>query len=211
MDTKKIFRWAWVAVLWVAFSLGCKLTSGISEAVAVATEMDLAGKATEFDMGVLPTGFDLESLATEMAGYATEFDPSALETQMGAMTTEIEALTTDIDLGQLMTQIPAIQGTLVAFATPSGFPADIPLLEGEQRLIMNGSADQLQYAVGGTLPEAVEFYRREMAGRGWSESANSRVLDRAAVLVFQQGGRTASVTIAEDLFFGVIISIQLEG
>jgi hypothetical protein len=211
MGAKMIFRWAWVALLLVAFSLGCKLTSGISEAVAVATQMDLGGMATEFDMGALATDFDLESLATEMAGYATEFDPGVIETQMGAMTTQMEALSTEIDFGQMMTQIPAIQGTLVAFATPPGFPADIPLLAGEQRLIMGGSADQLQYAVGGTLPEAVEFYRREMAARGWSEAPNSRVTDRAAVLVFQQGNRTANVTIAEDLFFGVIISIKLEG
>ena len=64
--------------------------------------------------------------------------------------------------------MPALQGTLVAFVTPSGFPADIPLLEGE-RSFMGGTASQLQYAVRAKVPEAVEFYRREMAARGWAE------------------------------------------
>jgi hypothetical protein len=200
---KVIFRWAWLVLLLVTFSLGCKLASGISEAVAVATQMDLGGLATEFDMGALPTNFDLEALATEMQSYATEFDKGAMETQMGALSTEI-------DLGQMMTQMPALQGTLVAFVTPSGFPADIPLIEGE-RLVMGGTADQLQYAARANLPDAVDFYRNEMADRGWVEASTSRVSDHGAVLVFQLGNRKAEVTIAEDFFFGVIVSIKLEG
>jgi hypothetical protein len=198
-----IFRWAWALLLLVALSLGCKLVDGVSQVVSVATQVDLEGLATEFDMGALPTGFDAESLATEMGSFATEFDMGALETQMGALSTEI-------DLGQVLTQMPALQGTLVAFATPNGFPADIPLLESE-RLVLGGAADALQYAARSDLPAAVEFYRREMATRGWIEAPESRATDYAAALVFELGDRTAKITIAEDFFFGVIVSIQLEG
>jgi hypothetical protein len=198
-----IFRWAWALLLLVALSLGCKLVDGVSQVVAVATQVDLESRATEFEMGALPTGFDPESLATEMGSFATEFDMGALETQIGALSTEI-------DLGQVMTQMPALQGTLVAFATPSGFPADIPLLESGS-LILGGTTDSLQYAARSDLPAAVEFYRREMAARGWVETPGSRASDNAAALVFQLGDRTAEITIDEDFFFGVIVSIKLKG
>jgi hypothetical protein len=203
MQTKVIFRWAWALLLLVALSLGCKLADGVSQVVAVATQVDLEARVTEFEMGPLPTGFDVGSLATEMESFATEFDMSAVETQMGALATEI-------DLEQMLTQVPALQGTLVAFATPSGFPADIPLLEGE-RLILGGAADSLQYAARSELAQAVEFYRREMAARGWVESPGSRASDHAAVLVFELADRTVKISIAEDFFFGVIVSIQVEG
>ena len=198
-----IFRWAWALIVLVAFSLGCKLVDGISKVVAVATQVDLEGRATDFDMGALPTGFDPERLATEMRSFATEFEMGAFETQMGALSTQV-------DLRQIMTQMPALQGTLVAFATPNGFPADIPLLESE-RLVLGGTSDTLQYAARSEMATAVEFYRREMAALGWVEAPSSRVTDHAAALVFQLGNRTAEVTIAEDFFFGVIVSIKLEG
>lgn len=203
MHTKIIYRWVWALMLLIAFSLGCKLVDGISQVVAVATQVDLESLATEFEMGALPTGLDPESLATEIGSFATEFD-------MGAFETEMAALSTEINLGQIATELPALQGTLVAFATPNGFPADIPLLEGE-RMILGGTKDSLQYAARSDLATAVDFYRREMAGRGWVEAPASQATAHAAALVFTLGDRTARVAIAEDLFFGVIVSIQLEG
>lgn len=203
MQIKRVYRWAWALMLLIAFSLGCKLVDGISQAVAVATRVDLESLATEFDMGPLPTGINPEILATQMGSFATEFELGAFETEMGALSTEM-------NLGQIATQLPALQGTLVAFATPNGFPADIPLLDGE-RLILSGTKDSLQYAARTDLATAVDFYRREMAGRGWVESPESRTTRHAAALVFTLGERTARVAIAEDLFFGVIVSIQLEG
>lgn len=210
MQAKMFFRWAWVFTLLVGFCLGCKLVEGVSEVVAFATQVDLEALATDFDMGALPTEFNLENLATEMEGFATEIDTGAFETQMGSVSTQMGALSTEFDLNQIMTQMPPLQGTLVVFATPSGFPPDIPLLDGE-RLILGGTANSLQYAARAELATAVEFYRREMAARGWVETANTRVLDQVAVLGFQLGNRTAEVTLAEDFFFGVIVSIKLEG
>jgi hypothetical protein len=198
-----IFRWAWALLLLAAFSLGCKLMEGVSRVVSVATQVDLESLATEFEMGALPTGFDPENLVTEMGSFATEFDLGAFETQMGALSTEI-------DLGQMMTQMPSVQGTLAVFATPVGFPADIPILESE-RLVLGGAVDSLQYAARSDLAAAVEFYRREMTARGWVETPDSRLSDHAAILVFQLGDRMAKVTIGEDFFFGVIVSIELEG
>lgn len=203
MQTRMIYRWAWALLLLVAFSLGCKLVEGVSQVVAVATQVDLESRVTEFGMGALPTGFDPESLATEIGSFATEFDMGAFETQMGALSTEI-------DLGEVLTQMPALQSTLVAFATPNGFPTDIPLLESE-RLILSGTTDSLQYAARSELQEAVEFYRLEMAERGWVEAPGSRESEHAAALVFQLDNRTAEINISEDFFFGVIVSIELEG
>ena len=207
---KIFFRWVWVLLLLVTFSLGCKLVDGLNQAVSIATQVDFEARATEFDLGALATDFDLEKMATEMGRYATEFDMGAMETQMGAVSTQMGALSTEIDLGQIMTQLPPLQGTLVAFATPAGFPDDIPVLEGE-RLILGGTASSLQYAARSDLSTAVQFYRQEMAALGWVESESSRVLDYAAMLVFQKGDRTAKVTIAKDIVFGVMVSILLEG
>jgi len=201
MRTKMIFRWTWVIIILVTFSLGCKLVTGISQAIAVATQVDIEGLATEVD---------LENLVTQMGSLATEFDQGAFETENSLIATQMSAMSTEIGLGELITQVPGLQGTLAAFVTPSGFPADIPLLEGD-RTFMGGTANQLQYAVRAELSVAVEFYRREMTTRGWVEGTGSRVQDKVATLVFQRGNRTAIVTITEDFFFGVIISIIIEG
>jgi hypothetical protein len=210
MRTKMVFRWTWVGLILVTFSLGCKLVTGISQAIAFATEVDIERRATELDIEALVTDLDLESLVTEVGSYATEFDNGAFETEMAQMSTQMSAMSTEIGLGDLMTQVPALPGTLAAFVTPSGFPADIPLLEGE-RSFMGGSANQLQYAVRAELPDAVEFYRREMAALGWGEGSASRVLDSVAVLVFERENRTVTVTITKDFFFGLLVSIIIEG
>ena len=228
MRTKMIFRWTWVIFILVSFSLGCKLATGISQAIAIATQVDIEGLATEvdieglvtevdierlateIDIQSLPTRVDLEGLITEMGSYATEFDMGSFETENSAIATQMSAMSTEIGLGNLITQMPALQGTLAVFVTPSGFPADIPLLEGE-RSFMAGTASQLQYAARAKVPEAVEFYRREMATRGWTEGSGSRVEDKVATLVFQRGDRTVTVNITDDFFFGVIVSIVIEG
>jgi hypothetical protein len=228
MDTKMIFRWTLVILILLTFSLGCKLATGISQAIAIATQVDIEGLATEvdieglatkvdieglateIDIESLPTKVDLKSLMTEVGSYATEIDMGAFETENSVMATQMSAMSTEIGLGNLITQMPALQGTLAVFATPSGFPADIPLLEGERSFIA-GSANQLQYAARAKIPEAVEFYRREMALRGWVEGSGSRVLDNVAVLKFQRGNRTVTVTVTEDFFLGVLVSIIIEG
>jgi hypothetical protein len=207
---KMFFRWAWVLLLLVTFSLGCKLVDGLNQAVAIATRVDFEARATEFDLGALATDIDLNELATQMESVATQFDRGALETQMEAVSTQMGALSTEFDLGQIMTQVPSLLGTPGVFATPAGFPTDIPVLTGE-RLILAGTPNSLQYAVRSDLPSAIQFYRQEMAALGWAESEDSRVLEHAAVLAFEKGGRTAYVTIAEDLVFGVMISITLAG
>jgi hypothetical protein len=207
---KMFFRWSWVFLLLVTFSLGCKLVDGLNRAVAIATQVDFEARATEFDLGSIATNIDLDELATEMESVATQFDRGALETQMEAVSTQMGALSTEFDLGQFMTQMPSLLGTPAAFATPAGFPADIPVLAGE-RLILSGTPNSLQYAVRTDLSSAIQFYRQEMAALGWTESEESRVLEHAAVLAFEKDGRTVYVTIAEDLVFGVMISITLAG
>jgi hypothetical protein len=210
MNIRMIFRWAWVILILATFSLGCKLVTGVSRAITIATEVNLEGLATEVDLGSLPTKVDLENLMTQVGGIATEIDQGAFETENSVMATQMGAMATDLGLGDLMTQMPVLQGTMMAFVTPSGFPADIPILEGE-RTFMGGTANQIQYAVQAKVSDAVEFYRREMTARGWSEGSNSQVQADVAVLVFQRGDRKVTVTITKDLFFGAIVSIIIEG
>jgi hypothetical protein len=210
MRTKMFYRWTWVILILVTLSLGCKLVNGISKAVAVATQVDLEGLATEVDLRSLPTKIDLEGLATQVGGLATEIDQGAFETANAAMETQMKAMSTELGLGDLMTQMPALQGTMESFSTPPGFPSDIPLLEGE-RSLMGGSATDIQYTVKAKLPDAVDFYRREMSARGWSEANESHVEDKVANLIFQRGDQTVTVSMVEDLFFGLIVSIAVGG
>ena len=210
MDNKNIFRWTWVILILVAFSLGCKLVTGVSRMIAVATEVDLEGRATEIDLEALQTQVNLEGLATQMGSLATEFDQGAFETENSAIATQMSKMSTEIGLGDLLTEMPALQGTLTTFATPSGFPADIPLLEGD-KTFLGGTDSQLQYAAKTEFNDAVDFYRNEMSAGGWTEGSASRVQDKVASLVFERGDQTVTVSIVDDLFFGVVVSIVIEG
>jgi hypothetical protein len=82
-------------------------------------------------------------------------------------------------------------------------------MEGD-KYNMSGTPTQLEYSIDVEVNAAVDFYRREMAARGWAEQSN-HIIEGDAELVFQKGARKARVKITEDFFFGVMIEILLEG
>lgn len=209
MERKSFFRLAWALTLLLAFSFGCKLVNEAQEMVAfatdiggLATEIDLEGLSTEIDLEGLSTEIDLEGLSTQvdLEGLVTEVDIDELSTQMAPILT---------DMGSFMTDMPGLDGTLIAAATPSGFPDDIPVMDGE-KLNMSGTPTRLEYWLDTDLNTAVEFYRREMPARGWVEGS-STVGDGEASLVFQKGSRRATVRIEENFLFGLAFDITVEG
>ncbi len=192
MEARRFFRVLWVLSLVVMVSVGCKLTDQIGELVGLvtevvdlATDVDLEGLATEIDLEGLATEIDVEGLATEVAPFIT-------------------------DAGEFITGIPFLdEGTPRPVVTPAGFPADIPVMSGSI-LEMKGSPTELKYTIDVEFQTAVDFYRREMAARGWVESS-SKSEEGEIRIVFTKGGRTAEVKIQEEFFFGVEITILVQG
>lgn len=209
MNHKSFFRLAWALTVLLAFGLGCKLVDRAQELATLATNVE--GIATEIDLEGLSTDIDLEGLSTEidLEGLVTDVDIDQLSTEMGSMATEMAPILTD--MGSFLTEMPGLDGTLIAVGTPSGFPDDIPVMDG-QKMSMSGTPNQLEYSLDVDFNAAVDFYHREMAARGWVEGGSSvNTDDSEANLVFQKGGRRATVQISEDFFFGLAIEIVVEG
>ncbi len=202
MKSRVAFQIAWVIVVLASFSLGCKLVNEAMELRALATDIDVGGLATDFES--LTTDIDMEGLATQidMEGLATEIDIEALTTEIGSMATEMESFMTDlpIDMGGFeSTGVPP---------TPQGFPADIPIMtEGVSDL--QGNANSIEYFADTNLDASINFYRNEMATRGWQEAAGAKIEEGRAELTFMMGGRIARVVIEEDFLMGVHITITL--
>lgn len=192
MRRKLFFRLAWAISVLLIVSMGCQLVNNIRDVVALASEA--VGLATDIDIEGLATDIDLEGIATEV--------------DLDQLATEMEAMVTEIDIENLMTDIPLLDETPEIVATPIGFPADIPIMEGN-KYDMSGSPNRLEYSIDVEISAAVDFYRREMAARGWAEQS-SHIVEGEAELVFQKGARKARVKITEDFFFGVVIEILLE-
>jgi hypothetical protein len=209
MNRRNFFRFAWALILLLTLSMGCKLVNEAQELMALAT--DVQALATDIDLESLATDIDLESLVTDVdiEGVATDIDLEGLVTDvdMNELATEMAPLITE--MGSILTDMPGFEGTLIPVSTPSGFPDDIPVMEG-QKFEMSGSATRLDYTVDADINAAVEFYRREMAARGWAEGS-SNVGEGEASLVFQKGSRRATVGISEDFLFGIAIEIAVEG
>lgn len=193
MRRKVFFRLAWVMCVLLFASLGCQLVNNIRDVVALASEA--VGLATDIDIEGLATDIDLEGIATEI--------------DLEQLATEMEAIATEIDIESLITDIPLLDETPEIVATPIGFPSDIPIMEGD-KYNMSGTPTQLEYSIDVEVNAAVDFYRREMAARGWAEQS-THIVEGEAELVFQKGARKARVKITEDFFFGVMIEILLEG
>jgi hypothetical protein len=193
MRRKVFFRLAWVMCVLLFASLGCQLVNNIRDVVALASEA--VGLATDIDIEGLATDIDLEGIATEV--------------DLEQLATEMEAIATEIDIESLITDIPLLDETPEIVATPIGFPSDIPIMEGD-KYNMSGTPTQLEYSIDVEVNAAVDFYRREMAARGWAEQS-THIVEGEAELVFQKGARKARVKITEDFFFGVMIEILLEG
>lgn len=212
MDRKMFFRLAWGVVVLAAVSLSCQMVSDVSELrsvatdiQALATDVNLEGVAT--NVQGIATQVDLEGMATEVDininGIATEINLEALTTEMG------DILTGTLDVGGVISDITGLIDPGGPVATPNGFPIDIPLMTGDLSA-MTGSPTSLEYSVDAALKDVVDFYRREMAARGWVEAAGSTVTDESAVMTFQHGNRTARVTIEEDFFLGTQVRIAVQ-
>jgi hypothetical protein len=199
-----MFRFAWALTILLAFTLGCKLVNEVNEVVTLATEVgalvtdiDLEGVSTEF--GGLVTDIDVEGLVTDIGGIATEIDFNAMSTEMGSITTE---------MGGLMTEIPLFDDeTPGPVSTPNGFPADIPLMTGAYDV--SGTPTSMAYTVDEELTAVTDFYRREMAARGWVEQPGTTG-DGTAQLIFQQGARRVRIDIEEGFLFDVSVEIVVE-
>lgn len=187
MTRKTIFRLAWALTVMLAFGLGCQLVDQVKDVVALAT-----------DVGLLATDIDLE-------GLATDIDLSSISTEMESMSTEMGSVITE--MGSFITDIPLIDETPGPVNTPNGFPLDIPVMDGEKS-DMSGSASRLEYSIDVDQTAAVDFYRREMAARGWVEQG-ADIQTEKAKLTFRKDNRTAEVTIIEDFFFGLSIEIEV--
>jgi hypothetical protein len=209
MNRKSFFRLAWALTLLLAFSLGCKLVNEAQDLVALATDIDVEGLATDIDLDSLATDIDIEGLSTDIdiERMVTDIDIDELSTEMGSVVTDMAPVLTE--MGSFLTDMPGLDGTLVAVATPSGFPDDIPVMDG-QKLSMSGAPNRLEYSLDADFNAAVDYYRREMAARGWVEGG-SNVQEGEASLVFQKGNRRATVHISEDFLFGLAIEITVEG
>lgn len=199
MTRKTIFRFAWALTILLAFSLGCKVVNQVNDVIALAT--DVGGLATDIDLEGLTTDIDVEGLITQVGGIATQVDLEGLSTDMGSISTEMGSFLTDIPLLGEETSGPV--------ATPSGFPADIPVMEGE-KFDMTGTATRLSYSVDAELSAAVDFYRREMTARGWAEQSYTTA-EGEAELAFQKENRRIRVKVVEGFLFDVSVEITVEG
>jgi len=209
MNRKSFFRLAWVLTLLLTFSMGCQLVTRAQEWGAVVTEME--GLATEIDIEGLSTQIDLEGLTTDIdiRGLSTEVNIEGLVTEINIdeLATEMAPVLTD--MGALLTDMPGLDSTLIAVATPAGFPEDIPVMDGP-KLNMSGTPTRLEYTLDTDFNAGVDYYRREMLARGWTETS-SNVQDGDASLIFQKGARRATVVICENFLFGLTFEITVEG
>lgn len=203
MTRKSMFRFAWALTVLLAFSLGCKLVNEVNEVVtlatdvgALATDIDLEGISTDF--GGLVTDIDMEGLVTEIGGIATEIDFESLATEMESITTE---------MGSFMTDLPGFDETPGPVNTPNGFPADIPLMTGAYN--MSGTPTALTYTVDTGLSDVTDFYKREMASRGWAEQPGATG-EGTAELVFTQQNRRIRIKVAEGFLFDVTVDVIVE-
>lgn len=196
MTRKTIFRLAWALTVLLMFGLGCQLVDQVKDVVALAT-----------DVGLLATDIDIEGLATEIdfESLATDIDLSSISTEMESMSTEMGSIVTE--MGSFITDIPLFDETPGPVNTPNGFPTDIPVMDGDKS-DMSGSPSRLEYSIDVDQNAAVDFYRREMAARGWVEQG-ADIQTEEAKLTFRKDNRTAEVTIIEDFFFGLSIEIEV--
>jgi len=146
----------------------------------------MQGIATEVDIQALTTDIDLESLVTDVG----------------------EILTGTLDVESLITDIPFL-GDTGPVETPNGFPADIPVIT-QDASDMSGSPASIDYTVDANVKDVVDFYRREMAARGWVETTGSNVTADSAVITFTLGNRTARVEIEEDFIMGTLVTIAVQ-
>lgn len=198
MTRKTVFRITWGLTVLLMFTLGCKMVDQVKDVVALVTDVGIL--ATEVDIEGLVTEIDLESLATDI-------DLNSISTEMESMSTEMGSIVTE--MGSFITDLPLFDGTPEPVNTPNGFPADIPLMEGEKS-DMSGAPNRLEYTIDAEMAAAIDFYRREMGARGWVEQS-ADIQSEEAHMVFQNGSRRANVTITEDLFFGLTIAIDVQG
>ncbi len=202
MERKMFFRLGLGVVLLAAISLSCQMVNNVSEYRSVATNVQ--GVATDINLG---------GLATNVQGIATQADVQVLTTDidLGSLTTQVSGILTgtmDVDIGGLITDIPFL-GDSGPVSTPNGFPADVPVIT-QDASDMTGSVASLEYTVDTDVKDVVDFYRREMAVRGWVEASGSKVTDEDATLTFTLGNRTARVEVEEDFIMGTLVKITLQ-
>ncbi len=205
MRDRNLFRYLLVITLVLAVTLSCNLVMNpINQTV-----------------GVVKTG---ESIATAVQSVATQVDVGAIATSIGdistqvdvgAIATSIQDVATQVDFGGIATQIQGVAtsgpgnmvSTLMADTGGGGAkPADIPMLNGATQL--NASATEIDYVTQETVDNAAKFYQRQMPANGW-QKVSEKIQPDTATLVFQKGGRKATVQI--DSMLVTTVSITIEG
>ena len=167
------------------------------------------------------------------ASVACSFFSDLRKVSDTADTAEAFITDADIDMGTVEAMGPTLEAmapTLKAKITESGIsetlqaaatnipiptqgekPADIPLMDGSRSLEIT-SSKLVSYIIDAAFDDVVAFYDREMPVNGWTKNtAESEKTDNYVTLVFEKGGRKATVTITEVPFMNQIsVSITIE-
>jgi hypothetical protein len=192
MRDRTFFRYLLVITLVLAVTLSCNLVMNpINQTV-----------------GVVKTG---ESVATDIQSIATQVD-------IGAIATSIQDISTQVDFGGIATQIEGVAtsggegliSTLMSDATEipgvGGVkPTDIPVLKGATQI--NASGGEVDFVTEQSVEATAKFYQRQMPANGWQKVSETVKTD-TATLVFQKGGRKATVQIDSLLITSVTITIE---
>ena len=197
MRSKLLFRMLLLISLLVGASLGCQLVNNVREGVQM-----------------VGTG---QAIATDFGEFATQFIPSGIEETAQAIATEVEQ-SGFLETAQsaITEQVPSLGETVQAVATevytsPEDAPADIPVMDLELSAFI-GSPQSVSYFVNAELQDVVDFYKREMPAKGWTESSTNPSSDENIIeLEYEKEGRKANIVITQIPFVGqttVVISIE---
>lgn len=207
MKTKTITVFLLGLSLLALLALSCSIVTRAGELKATGEAL-----ATSVESG-------RETLGTGQA-IVTQIDESGIKATMEAATTEIhesgaketiQAVATDIDESGIQQTVQAVVTDLPGFSGEK--PADIPVLsDGVNDLV--ASSNLVSYFSAGNFQQVLDFYQLEMPANGWIKiDRDSSTIENLATLVFQKGGRRATVVITQIPFIKqvtVLITIENE-
>lgn len=184
-------------------SLVATAQSAATQAVNLATEIqseDLVATAQ-----ALVTEVSEEDLQATAEAFAEGVDTEGMIATANAIATEaaVEGGELAATAQTLATQISGSEGEV---------PEDIPIPDTELDEFF-ASANLVSYSIAWEFDEVLAFYQNELPANGWTESAEGTVISpAAAVLVYQQVGKTATVSIGGIPFTGTtIVQILIQG
>ncbi len=149
--------------------------------------------------------------------YATQIGESGFVGTAQAMATQVgESGALQTVQAMVTSQAPGILETLQAVATQEGpsllqtgqamitdlppvinqTPTDVPVLSGEKENFYSTN-ETVSYLTTTKYADVLNFYKTEMNNNGWvKQDQNSVETENAAVLYYEKGDKTASVTLS---------------